>query len=153
MAASSIAGGCSGVTVHACMAADSLLASPPAAAETTPMRSDEALTTRNFANAVTGDTQNQVLPGALLPRAEDKRAAWLIEAVNKAAWSGSSKGTGANTPMNPAQNTPMSRHMLSACATPPGTPGTFHPHRQGMEDVRDKVVKKRDAPEQTVGKS
>ena len=64
MASSSITGGCSGVTVHACVAAEAIFLSPTVAAETTPMRSDEALATRNFASAVSGDTQNQILPAA-----------------------------------------------------------------------------------------
>ena len=140
MASSSIAGGFSGVTVHACMAADELITSTPAAAEVTPMRTDDALGTRNFASAVSGDAQNQILPGALLPRADDNRASWLVEAVNRAAWSGSSRG-GANTPVNPQPTPPMSRQMLSACATPPETPKSFHPNQPGswrMSETKQK---------------
>ena len=141
--ASSVAGACSGVTVHACMAAEDLLSPAAATSEPTPQRTDDALGTRNFATAVTGDTQNQILPGALLPRADDKRAPWLIDAVNRAAWSGSSRGGGA-TPVG--AKTPTSRQMVSACATPP-EPGYFHPHQPGqMEDVRDKAEKRREAP-------
>ena len=46
----------------------------------------------------------------------------------------------------------MSRQMMSACATPPAEPTSFHP---GMEDIRDgksSDEKKRDAPESQVGK-
>ena len=130
--ASSIAGACSGVTVHACMAAEDVLSPAAAATEPTPQRTDDSLGTRNFANAVTGATQNQILPEALQPRTDDKRAPWLIEAVNRAAWSGSSRG-GGTTPVG--AKTPMSRQMLSACATPPD-PGSFHPLQPGqMENL------------------
>ena len=58
--ASSVVGGCSGVTVHACMAADDLINPAPLAATETPMRTDDSLGTRNFASAVSGDAQNQI---------------------------------------------------------------------------------------------
>ena len=143
MASSSITGGCSGVAVHACVAAEAIFLSPTVAAETTPMRSDEALATRNFASAVSGDTQNQILPGALRPRAEDKREKWLIDAVDKAAWSGSSRG--GHTPP-PVPTPPMSQQMRQTLVTPPGTPGSFHPANPGMEDTSMKSEKKREAP-------
>ena len=129
MVTSSIVGGCSGVTVHACMAADDLIASSSVPADVTPTRTDDALGTRNFASAVSGDQQNQPLLGSNRPRANDNRAEWLVEACNNAAGLGSgSNGRGGGTPGRAP--TPMSLQMLSACATPPES---FCP---GMDDVR-----------------
>ena len=61
--------------MHMCVAADDPMAATSAGDNTTPHRSDEALGTRNFANAVTGDTQNQPLPGAGKPRTKPQQAA------------------------------------------------------------------------------
>ena len=136
MASPSILGGHSGVTVHGCMAADSLPSMEPSSAsvDVTPLRTDDSLGTRNFASAVSGDLQNQLLPGSTLPRAGDTRAEWLVQACNRAAGGvGSGSTAGGATPGGAP--TPQSRQMLSACATPPAEPGSLHP---GMEDVRDK---------------
>ena len=80
----------SGVTVHACGAADpgsSSVSAAPIAAATAPLPIKE--TDKNRANALSGESQSCVLPGSNVPLPPNPRLpAWLIPSMNNAAGMG-----------------------------------------------------------------
>ena len=88
----------SAVTVHGCgVAVDEF--SVTIADVTSPQRTEHIYRNSNLANAVTGNTQHQVLSGSRVAVNSPNQAVWFTEAINNAAGRGTAiNGRGGATP-------------------------------------------------------